>query len=103
MFWGGIVLGRKTDLISFPASVTAGNYVDLVLEPIVGTWRGAHGENFTFMQDNAPPHTSNLARHYLETKGIAILDWSAFPPDLNPIERMRPELVFDQMTAEFGF
>ncbi|KAL3276894.1 hypothetical protein HHI36_012265 [Cryptolaemus montrouzieri] len=35
IFWGGTILGGKIDLISFPASVTARNYVDLVLEPIV--------------------------------------------------------------------
>ncbi|KAL3272624.1 hypothetical protein HHI36_014091 [Cryptolaemus montrouzieri] len=35
MFWRGIMLGGKTDLISFPASETVRNYVELVLEPVV--------------------------------------------------------------------
>ncbi|KAL3271832.1 hypothetical protein HHI36_022302 [Cryptolaemus montrouzieri] len=82
IFRGGIMLGGKTDLISFPVSVTARNYVDIVLEPIVRLWQSAHGKNFTFIQDNAPPHTSNFARHYVEIEGIAISDWPPCSPFL---------------------
>jgi transposase len=39
-----------------------------------------------FMQDNAGIYTSEAAKHWLESKRIWYIKWSAYSPDLNPIE-----------------
>jgi len=40
------------------------------------------------MRDNARPHTASLAMHYLNQESIAVMDWPARSPDLNPIEHV---------------
>uniref|UniRef100_A0A8R1EB21 Tc1-like transposase DDE domain-containing protein n=1 Tax=Caenorhabditis japonica TaxID=281687 RepID=A0A8R1EB21_CAEJA len=39
-----------------------------------------------FQQDNTSIHTSKEAMGEVDIKGINVLDWSAYSPDLNPIE-----------------
>lgn len=80
--------GEKTPLIPMRQTLTSQRYVDLVLQPVIRLWRGAYGDQFLFMQDNAPPHTSRVAQNFLETENVTILPWPACSPDLNPIEHL---------------
>jgi len=41
-----------------------------------------------FMQDNAPIHTARKVKQWLQERGISLLKWPPFSPDLNPIEHM---------------
>jgi transposase len=45
-------------------------------------------EQWYFLQDNAPQHTSRLAKDWLHNKGITCLDFPPYSPDLNPIENL---------------
>ena len=44
------------------------------------------------MQDGAPGHSARATRQELEDRGIRMVFWPAFSPDLNPIEK-----VWDQI------
>ena len=46
---------------------------------------GGH-DNLTFMHDNAPGHAAKMTIEELEARGIKVIFWPAFSPDLNPIE-----------------
>ncbi|GFS89520.1 transposable element Tcb1 transposase [Trichonephila clavipes] len=82
-------IGYCIDLHIFKrGSVTAVRYRDEVLEPIVRLYAAAVGPTFVLMDDNARPHRADIVDDYLESEGIARMTWSAYSPDLNPIENL---------------
>jgi transposase len=40
------------------------------------------------MQDNAPIHTAKKVTKWFEDRGIPVLDWAPYSPDLNSIEHV---------------
>ncbi|GFT71225.1 transposable element Tcb1 transposase [Trichonephila clavipes] len=89
MMWAGISLGYHTDLHIFKrSSVTSVRYRDEVLELIVRLYAASGGHTFVLMDDNARPHRADIVDDYLESEGIARMAWSAYSPDLNPIENL---------------
>ncbi|GFX59632.1 dendritic arbor reduction protein 1 [Trichonephila clavipes] len=63
-------------------------YLDVILEQHVCLFRGAMGAEFLFMDDNARPHRANIVDECLQSEDITRMDWSAYSPDLNPIENV---------------
>ncbi|GFY14126.1 transposable element Tcb1 transposase [Trichonephila clavipes] len=88
LVWGGMLNGR-TDLNIFDRrSVTGDRYCEEVLLPHVLLFRGAIGPDFIFMDDNARPHRTLAVEELLESEDITRMDWTAYFPDLNPIEHV---------------
>ena len=51
-----------------------------------------------YQQDNARPHSARLTTDFLGQNNVQVLPWSAFSPDLSPIEHLWDQLgrrVFD--------
>ncbi|GFV17835.1 transposable element Tc1 transposase [Trichonephila clavipes] len=63
-------------------------YIDEVLLPHVRLFRGAVGDKFVFMDDNATCHRTLAVQDCLDSEGIQRLVWPARYPDLNPIENV---------------
>ncbi|GFV31804.1 transposable element Tc1 transposase [Trichonephila clavipes] len=68
-------------------TMTGQRYIDEVLLPHVRLFRGAVGEKFVFMDDNATCHRTLAAQDCLN-EGIQRLVWPARSPDLNPIKNV---------------
>ena len=49
------------------------------------------GQQYHFMYDNDPKHTSGLVKDWLKQKTIQTLPWPFFSPDLNPIGNLNEE------------
>ncbi|GFU38351.1 transposable element Tc3 transposase [Trichonephila clavipes] len=72
LVWGGIMLGSRTDLHIFDAgSVNGTRYCNEILHPYVRLFRGAMGQQFLFMDDNAPCHRTVAAEQLLESRLLA--------------------------------
>ncbi|GFW77723.1 transposable element Tcb1 transposase [Trichonephila clavipes] len=68
--------------------VTVQQYKNEVLEPHVRRFRGAIGQDFIFVDDNARSQRANLLENFLEEEGICRREWTVKSPDLNPIEHV---------------
>ncbi|GBM92593.1 Transposable element Tc3 transposase [Araneus ventricosus] len=44
--------------------------------------------NWEYQHDNAPIHTSNATKNYLNLKNVTVLEWPPMNPVLNPIENV---------------
>ncbi|GFW96925.1 transposable element Tcb2 transposase [Trichonephila clavipes] len=87
MVWTGIMINGRTR----PHVVANGlrqRFIDEVLLPHVRLFRGAVGDKFVFMDDNATCHRTLAVQDCLDSEGIQRLVWPPRSPDLNPIENV---------------
>jgi len=49
-------------------------------------------EHWWLLQDNAPSHKASLVTNWLFKKGVRLLDFPPYSPDLNPIENLWSDL-----------
>ncbi|GFV92380.1 transposable element Tcb2 transposase [Trichonephila clavipes] len=89
MEWAGIMINGRTRLhVVANGTMTGQRYIDEVLLPHVCLFRGAVGDKFVFMDDNATCHRTLAVQDCLDSEGIQRLVWPARSPDLNPIENV---------------
>ncbi|GFX35676.1 transposable element Tcb1 transposase [Trichonephila clavipes] len=89
MVWAGIMINGRTRLhVVANGTMTGQRYIDEVLLPHVRLFRGAVGDKFVFMDDNATCHRTLAVQDCLDSECIQRLEWVARSPDLNPIENV---------------
>ncbi|GFT11492.1 transposable element Tcb2 transposase [Trichonephila clavipes] len=89
MVWAGIMINCRTRLhVVANGTMTGQRYIDEVLLPHVRLFRGAAGDKFVFMDDNATCHRTLAVQDCQDSEGIQRLVWPARSPDLNPIENV---------------
>ncbi|GFX91717.1 transposable element Tcb2 transposase [Trichonephila clavipes] len=89
MVWAGIMINGHTRLhVVANGTMTGQRYIDEVLLLHVRLFRGAAGDKFVFMDDNATCHRTLAVQDCLDSKCIKRLVWPARSPDLNPIENV---------------
>ncbi|GFS86744.1 transposable element Tc1 transposase [Trichonephila clavipes] len=86
MVWAGIMINGRTRLpVVANGFMTGQRYIDEILLPHVRLFRGAVGDKFVFMDDNATCHRTLVVQDCLDSEGIQRFVWTACSPDLNPI------------------
>ncbi|GFX74525.1 transposable element Tcb2 transposase [Trichonephila clavipes] len=89
MVWAGIMINGRTRLhVVANGTMTGQRYIDDVLLPHVRLFRGAVGDKFVFIDDNATCHRTLAVQDCLDSEDIQRLVWPARSPDLNPIENV---------------
>ncbi|GFT18797.1 transposable element Tcb1 transposase [Trichonephila clavipes] len=78
MVWAGIMINGRTRLhVVANETITGQRYIDEVLLPHVHLFRGAVGDKFVFMDDNATCHQTLAVQDCLDSEGIQRLVWPA--------------------------
>ncbi|GFW00524.1 transposable element Tc3 transposase [Trichonephila clavipes] len=83
-----MINGRKRLHVVANGTMTSQRYIEEVLLPHVRLFRGAVGDKFVFMDDNATCHRTLAVQDCLDSEGIQRLVWQARSLDLNPIENV---------------
>ena len=73
----------------FVGAFDAPKYVDILQHNLLQTALHFYPrEAWWFQQDNAPQHSSHLARRWFHNHGVDLIDFPPYSPDLNPIENL---------------
>ncbi|GFV19018.1 vascular endothelial growth factor receptor 3 [Trichonephila clavipes] len=83
-----MINGRTRLHVVANGTMTGQRYIDEVLLPHVRLFRGAIGDKFVFMDDNATCHRTLAVQDCLDSEDIQRLVWTERSPDLNPIENV---------------
>jgi len=88
MVWGCITPYGPGRLHRIEGIMDAPKFVNILNSSLIGTLHdfGIKPRAIYFQQDNDPKHTSKLAKAYLASKHIDVLDWPPSSPDMSPIE-----------------
>jgi hypothetical protein len=87
MFWGcfsGLKKGPCQFWEKDWGTINGLSYRERIV-PIIDAWIRLNPD-LLFMQDNAPGHAAYDTLEELRNRGIRIIDWPPYSPDLNPIE-----------------
>lgn len=92
MFWGCFSGSQKGPGVLWEkdwGTITAEAYQQHTV-PIIDGWirlcRQQYGDNLILMQDGAPSHTAQATIQDFKDRGVTIMEWPPYSPDLNPIE-----------------
>ncbi|GFW16507.1 transposable element Tcb1 transposase [Trichonephila clavipes] len=85
MVWGAIEYDSTSPLVRIQGTLNAQRYVQNVLRLVAIPYLQGL-PNAIFQQDNARPHTARISQHTL--RGVQMLPWPAYSPDLSPIEHV---------------
>lgn len=89
MVWGGFSWKERAPLFIHSGSVTGAVHATLLESHAIPSFKSIFPRGGAiFQQDNAPVHTSKIARRALSAKKVKTLPWPAYSPDLNPIENL---------------
>ena len=89
MVWGAITYGGQRTLKWGRGNINSQNYCSTLHEELLPLLQSAYPDNnYTFIQDNAPVHTSAETRAWLDQNSVSTSVWPPQSPDLNLIENL---------------
>lgn len=84
MVWAAFSRSKQSEIVFLEENVNSELYVDILEHNLLPMM----GPADIFQQDNASCHKSRTTMAWFQEKEVAVMDWPAISPDLNPIENL---------------
>ncbi|OQR89886.1 hypothetical protein ACHHYP_05967 [Achlya hypogyna] len=88
MIWGAFSSKGKSELRVLEGKQDSYEYVTTLSDFLLPFAHTNYGYDFVFQQDNASIHTSRETMEWFSDQEMALLQWPALSPDINPIENL---------------
>jgi transposase len=89
MVWGGIWKKGRTELYISEDNIDSEEYQCILWDYLIDPCHEEYLEYMRLLQDNAPPHTSQSTRDFLDNFEVEVIeDYPPMSPDINAIERV---------------
>src|SRR5665648_27516 len=87
--WGCICAEGLGHAELYAGSLDSTRHRDILRHSLIKSFRQFYPDGpWTFQQDNVRFHTTPETVTYLHEKGVTLIEWPAWSPDLNPIENL---------------
>ena len=85
MTWGAFCSYGIFKLVLVSGNMDSKQYTDMLTEHFLEDFFHNAGNRDIFQQDNASIHVSRHSKAIFSDENVALMDWPALRPDLNPI------------------
>lgn len=92
MIWGAIGWHGKSTIAFVDTTMNSEKYIEVLTNHLLPHGARIGGDHWIFMQDNAPVHTSQATKAFLNQQNVRLLSWPPRSPDMNPIENLWSQL-----------
>ncbi|GBO08171.1 Transposable element Tc3 transposase [Araneus ventricosus] len=86
--WAAFGFNGKVGLAFLDARQNSPKYIETLENNLLPFAENIWRRNWEYQHNNAPIHTSNDTKDYLNSKNVTVLEWPLMSLDLNPIDNV---------------
>ncbi|GBM84738.1 Transposable element Tc3 transposase [Araneus ventricosus] len=88
MVWTAFGFKGEVGFAFLDGRQNSSKYIETLVNHLMPFSENKGGRNWEYQHDNAPIHTSNSKKNYVNLKNVTVLEWPPMNPDLNPIKNV---------------